>query len=178
MSYTWTKISTPASCREGQTLGQLWVASSTYPSVSSDVTISYAPWSKKVGKHWTEEGLLLHKLQGYPVTYRWGFPVWCTKVSNPALNSEVNGLNYSHTCWGNWEILSFYSPRSSFSDTLSPKKKKKVAEEIYEENNQATGAAGCRKSYLALPLTTASSLTLRPRLSSSWSWKAHSPQLP
>ena len=40
--------------------------------------------------------------------------------------------------------------RSSFSGTLSPKKeKKKVPEEIYEENHKAAGAAVCRKIYLA-----------------------------
>lgn len=40
-----------------------------------------------------------------------------------------------------------------YSVSPTPPYKKKAPEEIYEENNKATGAAGCGKIYLALPPT-------------------------
>lgn len=102
--------------------------------------------------------------------YRRSLPIWFPIMSRTRSAKAVRlmGLTNYMRAWGHWGSHVILQPRSSFAGALSclPRKKKKHVPWVPQVAGRFTWPYGC---------PTASSLPMRPRLSSSWCWKAHSP---
>lgn len=167
-------------------LGKAGVAASlasewphTFTQAHQMLSFSVCRDLKKVGKHWTEQGMVLHKLQGYSG----GLPIWFLKVSSkPSVKAvksmglptlmlvEETGKSCHFTAW--WvpfQALYSVSP----THTQKRRHQKQSVRKITSLRLQVAGRFTWPSRF-----TPAASLTLRLKLSSSWLWKAHSPQLP